>query len=84
MINKHIYGALSKFLFPDSDENRFHCVFFTGLRLESSIAPTNLKKLRMLISNHNPAHVASARLFYPELLELLETLSHPVWFLCLV
>ena len=34
--------VISKFLYPDSDEKRFHCVF-TGLRLISSIAPTNLK-----------------------------------------
>ena len=37
-----LYGVISKFLYPDSDEKRFHCVF-TGLRLISSIAPTNLK-----------------------------------------
>ena len=38
----YIYGVISKFLYPDSDEKHFHCVF-TGLRLISSIAPTNLK-----------------------------------------
>ena len=35
-------GVISKFLYPDSDEKRFHCVF-AGLRLISSITPTNLK-----------------------------------------
>ena len=38
----YIYGGISKFLYPDSDEKHFHCVF-TGLRLISSIAPKSLK-----------------------------------------
>ena len=35
-------GVISKFLSPDSDEKHFHWIF-TGLRLERSIVPTNLK-----------------------------------------
>ena len=40
-----IYGVIAKFLYPDSDEKHFHCVF-TELRLISSIAPTNLKYIQ--------------------------------------
>ena len=36
----YVHGVISKFLYPDSDKKHFHCVF-TGLRLISSIAPTN-------------------------------------------
>ena len=62
----YIYGVISKFLYPDSDEKHVHCVF-TGLRLISSIAPTNLKiwEKNMWMPNfhQNLAHVASAGFF---------------------
>ena len=62
ILNTH--GVISKFLYPDSDEKHVHCVF-TGLRLISSIAPTNLKKIgkKHVNFHQNLAHVASARLF---------------------
>ena len=37
-----MYGVFSKFLYPETDKKHVHCVF-TGLRLESSTSPTNLK-----------------------------------------
>ena len=37
-----LYGLISKFLYPDSDEKFFHYVF-VGFRLVSLIIPRNLK-----------------------------------------
>ena len=45
ILRVYLYGVIAKFLYPDSDEKHFHCVF-TGLRLISSIAPTNLKYIQ--------------------------------------
>ena len=44
------YGVSSEFLYPDSDEKHFHCVF-TGLCLTSSIAPTNQKCRKKHVSD---------------------------------
>jgi hypothetical protein len=49
MINKHIYGALSKFLFPDSDENRFHCVFLQDSALKDQLPQQTSKSCECLV-----------------------------------
>ena len=41
-LGKESNGAFSKVLFPDSEENHLQCVC-TGLRLQSSHAPRNVK-----------------------------------------
>ena len=72
-----IYGEISKFLYPDSDEKHIQCVFTRTppYKFNCSNKPKNMGKNMWMTNFHqNLAHVAGARLFWLKLLELLETL----------